>query len=102
MVPDCNPISTKAAPRLSGADTEFPSDAALWADLEKRAQQRGLSIADVCRSAGVARSTLMRWKQGATSPRVRVYRRVLSVLEVSERKKKAPRRRRSPPAGAAI
>lgn len=52
----------------------------LIADAESRAQAGGLSIDDLCKAAGIARSTWQRWKSGATEPTMRTWRRVEDAL----------------------
>ncbi|WP_371277361.1 helix-turn-helix domain-containing protein [Acetobacter orleanensis] len=50
------------------------------ADIECEAVRQGQSIGDVCRRAGVARSTFQRWKSGETSPTVSVLTRLVRAL----------------------
>jgi len=52
--------------------------------IEDRAKTIGLSIAEICRRAGIANSTFKRWKSGQTEPQFRVYRKLLSALENAE------------------
>ena len=49
-------------------------------EIEQRAKSKGLSIADVCRRAGIAVSTFQRWKAGKTAPTLTVYQRIEAVL----------------------
>lgn len=49
-------------------------------DVEAKAKDAGLSIADVCKRAGIAQSTFSRWKAGRTSPTLTIYQRIEAVL----------------------
>jgi transcriptional regulator with XRE-family HTH domain len=49
-------------------------------DVEKLAAQRGMTLRRVCTVAGVAYSTFGRWKRGATSPTLDVYRRIVAAV----------------------
>jgi len=49
-------------------------------DLEAQARARGLSISEVCREAGVARSTFTRWKSGDHTPNFRTIQKISDVL----------------------
>lgn len=49
--------------------------------LEDRARTAGLSMAEVCRRAGIAQSTFSRWKSGTTEPTLDVYRRLCEAVE---------------------
>jgi predicted transcriptional regulator len=53
-------------------------------EIERRASVAGLSMADVCRSAGIARSTFSRWKAGETEPTLSVYRRLCEAVSPAE------------------
>lgn len=54
------------------------------ADLEALAKAKPISIAEVCRRAGVAESTFWRWKSGATEPTLGIYRRLLDVVRAKD------------------
>jgi predicted transcriptional regulator len=49
------------------------------ADIEQRAHAMGLSLAEVCRRAGIAQSTWVRWKAGLSEPRLHVYRALVAA-----------------------
>lgn len=53
--------------------------------LEQRAAVLGLPINELCRRAKIRRSTFTRWKSDETQPTMRLYQRVLRVLEKAER-----------------
>lgn len=57
-------------------------------DIEARARLAGLSLAELCRRAGIAQSTFTRWKAGTTEPTLSVYRRLLAVTEKGPTRKK--------------
>jgi transcriptional regulator with XRE-family HTH domain len=48
--------------------------------IEALAAQAGLSMAEVCRRAGVAQSTFTRWKAGKTEPTLDVYRKLCAAV----------------------
>lgn len=50
------------------------------AELERVAATRRLSMAQVCRIAGVAPSTWQRWKQGQSQPRLNVMLRIRDAV----------------------
>lgn len=50
------------------------------ADIEYAAALQGQSIGDVCRRAGVARSTFQRWKSGETSPTINVLTKLVRAV----------------------
>ncbi|WP_077930670.1 helix-turn-helix domain-containing protein [Acetobacter persici] len=50
------------------------------ADIECAAARQGQSIGDVCKRAGVARSTFQRWKSGETSPTISVLTKLVKAL----------------------
>lgn len=50
-------------------------------ELEREANRLGISANELCRRAGIARSTWTRWKAGVTSPRLEIWRRIERVLE---------------------
>jgi len=49
-------------------------------EIEEHAAAAGRTMAEVCRSAGVAPSTFTRWKAGQTEPTLGVYRRLVAAL----------------------
>lgn len=49
-------------------------------DVERQANEAGQSMADLCRSAGIAPSTFSRWKNGKTEPTLSVYRKLVAAL----------------------
>ena len=49
-------------------------------DLEAQAREAGKSISEVCREAGVARSTFTRWKSGSHEPNIRTLQKISDVL----------------------
>lgn len=49
-------------------------------EIEARATEAGLSIADLCRRADIALSTFYRWKSGKTAPGIGVYQRLIDAL----------------------
>lgn len=42
--------------------------------IEGRLKDRGLTVADLCRAAEIARSTWDRWKRGETEPNLKTWR----------------------------
>ena len=48
--------------------------------IEVLAAQAGLSMAEVCRRAGIAQSTFTRWKAGRTEPTLDVYRKLCAAI----------------------
>lgn len=49
-------------------------------DIEQLGADAGLSVADICRRAGIAHSTFTRWRKGDTEPTLDVYRRIRNVV----------------------
>lgn len=49
-------------------------------EIESKASESGLSMAEVCRRAGIAHSTFTRWKAGRTDPTLDVYRKLRDVV----------------------
>jgi transcriptional regulator with XRE-family HTH domain len=47
--------------------------------VEALAAERGRSMVEVCRDAGIAFSTFSRWRAGETSPSIEVYRRLCTA-----------------------
>lgn len=56
------------------------SDLLTPADVEGMARTRGISMAEVCRRAGIATSIFTRWKKGLTRPNYGNYQRILAVV----------------------
>lgn len=54
-------------------------------EAEERARSAGLSIAELCRRAGIFQSTWTRWKSGATQPNFKSWNAVIRALEDAER-----------------
>lgn len=50
------------------------------ADVERLAGEARMSMAEVCRRAGIAQSTFTRWKANRTEPSIGVYRRIVAAL----------------------
>jgi transcriptional regulator with XRE-family HTH domain len=50
------------------------------AEIEALAGSAGLSMAEVCRRAGLAQSTFTRWKSGKTEPTLDAYRKLIQVV----------------------
>lgn len=48
--------------------------------IEASAAAAGISMAEVCRRAGIAQSTFGRWKNGRTEPTMAVYRRICAAV----------------------
>lgn len=57
-------------------------------DIRHRTKALGMSMAELCRRARIARSTPVRWAQGS-KPQKDKYRRVISVLDRAERRLEA-------------
>ena len=57
---------------------------AIVENLKDRAQRAGVSMATVCKRAGVAQSTFTRWKAGTYEPTMRKLRRMQDVLTEAE------------------
>ncbi|MGD0109224.1 MAG: hypothetical protein ABSC06_35080 [Rhodopila sp.] len=49
-------------------------------DIERLARQSGMTMAEVCRRAGLATSIFARWKAGKTEPNLENYRRIRDVV----------------------
>lgn len=45
----------------------------IFGTVKDMARKAGISIAELCRRAGVSRGTLTRWEKGETSPTFRVW-----------------------------
>jgi len=56
------------------------SDLLTPADVERLARSLGITMAEVCRRAGVATSIFTRWKSGQTRPGYRNYQRIYDVV----------------------
>lgn len=51
------------------------------AEIEARAEEAGLTMADVCRAAGIAITTFWRWKTGQTEPTLGIYLKLCAATE---------------------
>lgn len=58
------------------------------AEIQTRAAMAKTSILDVCRLAGVAPITLIRWERGDSTPTLRILKKFDKALSDLERKKK--------------
>lgn len=47
--------------------------------IEEMAKENGLTMQQVCRTAGVAFSTFTRWRQKKTEPRIGIYSRLVDA-----------------------
>ncbi|WP_366142619.1 helix-turn-helix domain-containing protein [Acetobacter orientalis] len=47
--------------------------------IEEIARENGLTMQQVCQTAGVAYSTFTRWRQKKTEPRIGVYSRLVNA-----------------------
>lgn len=58
-------------------------------DIESRAKQAGISMRVLCQRAGIAESTMVRWKYKRLSPRLIVVEKIINALTdiLDERKK---------------
>jgi predicted transcriptional regulator len=74
----CVPKRSREMPSSGGRILLVPSD------VEDAAAKLGLSMAQVCRKAGVAPSTFSRWKAGLTSPTLDICHRWLAVVEPNQ------------------
>jgi predicted transcriptional regulator len=54
------------------------------ADVERLADEVGLSVAELCKRANIAHTTFYRWRVGRTSPTLDVYRRLQDVLRAAQ------------------
>jgi transcriptional regulator with XRE-family HTH domain len=54
------------------------------ADVERLARGLGLSMAEVCRRAGIATSIFTRWKSGLTRPGYRNYQRIMDAVQAGQ------------------
>lgn len=54
------------------------------AEIEKRAYDARLSMAEACRRAGISHSTWMRWKSGDTNPSIAIYERLVKATSMPE------------------
>ena len=66
-------------------------------DLEAQAHEAGKSISEVCRQAGVARSTFTRWKSGDNTPNIRTIQKILDVLNTNDQAIAPPSNEPEPP-----
>ncbi len=51
-------------------------------EMESRLARNGVSVARLCREAGISQSTWSRWKKGDTSPRESTIRVLENAMEV--------------------
>ena len=51
--------------------------------VEADAKAAGLSLAQLCRNAGIAQTTFWRWRAGTTEPTLDVVRRLLRAVDES-------------------
>jgi predicted transcriptional regulator len=68
------------------------SDLLTPADVERMAWEGRISIAELCRRAGVAPSIFSRWKAGKTEPSMENYRRIRDVAQAARPKNTRGRR----------
>jgi predicted transcriptional regulator len=62
-------------------------------DIERLADKAGVTMASVCKLAGVAPSIFTRWKAGKTEPNMESYRRIRdAALALPKRSKRAAAR----------
>lgn len=52
-------------------------------DVEAQAKAAGLSVAKLCRDAGIAHSTFTRWRAGTTEPTLDVLRRLSRAIDAA-------------------
>jgi predicted transcriptional regulator len=60
------------------------SDLLTPADIERLARKLGITMAEVCRRAGIATSIFTRWKSGLTSPSYRNYQRIIDAVHAGK------------------
>lgn len=60
------------------------SDLLTPADIERLARELGITMAEVCRRAGIATSIFTRWKGGLTSPSYRNYQRIIDAVHAGK------------------
>lgn len=60
------------------------SDLLTPADVERLARERGITMAEVCRRAGIATSIFTRWKSGLTAPNYKNYQRIMAAVHASD------------------
>lgn len=53
-------------------------------ELEQRATAAGLTVAALCRGAGIRESTWWRWRNGITRPTLAVYERIVEAVVRAE------------------
>jgi transcriptional regulator with XRE-family HTH domain len=54
------------------------------AEIERLADDAGLSVAELCKRANVAHTTFYRWRLGRTSPSLDIYQRLKEVLRAAQ------------------
>lgn len=72
----------------------------LLADLESRASASGKKLAAACTSAGVAFSTLRRWRKGITTPTMSTYLLVVAAINGEELASRPKRKKAATPCRA--
>jgi transcriptional regulator with XRE-family HTH domain len=60
------------------------SDLLTSAEVESLAREAGLTMNEVCRRAGVARSIFTRWKGGETTPSLENYQRMVRAVRTGK------------------
>lgn len=64
----------------------------LLADLERRAAKQKTTLPEVCTAAGLAASTVRRWRAGLSAPTQNTYRFLVKFMD-GEAQPKLPRKR---------
>lgn len=54
--------------------------------VQEMARKAGISIAELCRRAGVSRGTLTRWEKGQTSPTFRIWEKLEGATDRKAKK----------------
>ncbi|MDE2468211.1 MAG: helix-turn-helix transcriptional regulator [Bradyrhizobium sp.] len=60
--------------RMNDADLLSPKE------IERLAGERGMSLPELCRAAGISHTTFYRWKAGKTVPSIDIYKRICDAL----------------------
>lgn len=58
--------------------------------IEAQAREIGISVARIAREAKIQRSTIFRWRQGASSPNLDSFLRVSKVIDRIRSERKLP------------
>ena len=53
----------------------------VFKSVQDMARKAGISIAELCRRAGVSRGTLTRWEKGETTPTFRVWAKLENAAD---------------------